>query len=747
MTYCYSHSVGPLYGGWKGGSLFSTDSRKIVTRIMKSNSHDKLFHLKEYNCNNIRRCLRELRVKRDPSTTEMDSLDSSIGAVHSNCIRKIQVTAKECGEHLKVANILSVNKLKQNLKSTLEALTAQNDCLICSINTNINDAECLVPSMTQEIICKQFTAFMHILSNTNTQKLTLNTSSYINSKEKIDTINFAMHCVSTTESECKDTEIRSSELNALKYITEINKLSSLEDLIKIYQPTNVHTHTFTPADDISGQRQIHAFPTKHRISQGQQFFQYSVDIAEEMDGMTERCVLCPESLLQVDKSSEQFHGLLFPKRTRLAAAGTFDQKSNHTMRPHSNNFRDFSSTRNQCLLRQSDTMTAASAEERTVGRNAFSSDSLAAIQETQNLFSDKFTGRSREMTRPCAFEPGTTNKFSQTPTPLSNHPRIAEHSQTSIGAGINSLSPSTETINRNLHSVESITDIANIPKQFYCKKYFTPNLNHYRGGGRAIYNLTERIRQAKEKFYCSGGLQTMNHYASQKQNFTDIGDITNPFSMNYYEKNPSGASRSGPYRTESLADMKAIPDPFSPKGLSTGQQYFGNVDITKKTANTQEYITQPYARYTPSEIEDINAYPEFVREDQAIGKKALTREECEELRGISPITDKEQRKSPIINRYELSDDELNDLKNLPDIVDSQYAIGRGIRSEEEIQEIQALPDIHSYSPVSDWKLLTKSNRSTSGLANSGLQSAYVAPDMRSHHFDSPVSSEYIMHRQ
>ncbi|KAK6102794.1 hypothetical protein QQG55_9930 [Brugia pahangi] len=471
---------------------------------MKSNSHDKLFHLKEYNCNNIRR---ELRVKRDPSTTEMDSLHSSIGAVHSNCIRKIQVTTKECGEHLKV------------------------------------------PSITQQIICKQFTATMNILSNTNTQKLTLNASPYINSKERIDTINFAMHwlknstahllpfldtilgplhvmtlspnqlialirhlrhlcqevpyladSVSTTESECKDTEIRSSELNALKYITEINKLSSLEDLIKIYQSTNVHTHTFTPADDISGQRQIHAFPTKHRISQGQQFFQYSDDIAEEMDGMRERCVLCPESLLEVDKSSEQFHGLLFPKRMRLAAAGTFDQKSNDTMRPHSNDFRDFSSTRNQFLLRQSDTMTAASAEERTVGRNAFSSDSLAAIQETQNLFSDKFTGRSREMIRPCAFEPGTTNKFSQTPTSLSNHPRIAEHSQTSIGAGINSLSPSTETINRNLHGVESITDIANIPKQFYCKKYFTPNLNHYRGGGRAIYNLTERIRQAKEKF-------------------------------------------------------------------------------------------------------------------------------------------------------------------------------------------------------------------------------------------------------
>ncbi|EJW82889.1 hypothetical protein WUBG_06200 [Wuchereria bancrofti] len=318
------------------------------------------------------------------------------------------------------------------------------------------------------------------------------------------------------------------------------------------------------------------------------------------------------------------------------------------------------------------------------------------------------------MTRPCAFEPGISSKFSQTPTLLSNHPGIAEHSQTSAGAGRNSLSPSTETINRNLHGAESITDIANIPKQFYCKRYFTPNLNHYLGGGRAIYNLTERIRQAKDKLYSSGGLQTMNHYAFQEQSFADIRDITNPFSMNYYEKNLSGASRSGPYRTESLADMKAIPDPFSPK----------------ETASIQEHVTQPYARYTPSEIEDINAHPEFVREDQAIGKKALTREEYEELRGILPITDKEQTKSPIINRYELSDDELNDLKNLPDIVDSQYAIGRGIRSEEEIQEIQALPDIHSYSPVSDWKLFSKSNRSISDLANSGIQSAYVAPDMR-----------------
>lgn len=34
-------------------------------------------------------------------------------------------------------------------------------------------------------------------------------------------------------------------------------------------------------------------------------------------------------------------------------------------------------------------MTATSAEERTIGRNAFSSDSLAEIQKTQNPFSDE----------------------------------------------------------------------------------------------------------------------------------------------------------------------------------------------------------------------------------------------------------------------------------------------------------------------------------------------------------------------
>ncbi|VDM91814.1 unnamed protein product, partial [Litomosoides sigmodontis] len=140
---------------------------------------------------------------------------------------------------------------------------------------------------------------------------------------------------------------------------------------------------------------------------------------------------------------------------------------------------------------------------------------------------------------------------------------------------------------------------------------------------------------------------------------------------------------------------------------------------------------------------DINAHPEFVREDQVIGKKAFSREEYEELRGIPSITDKEPRKSPIINRYEFPDDEQSDIKNLPDIVDSQYAIGRGARSEEEIREIKALPDIHACSPASHSKLPTAAR----SIPTSDVESsAYVALDMRSRHSNSPVSSEYIAHR-
>uniref|UniRef100_A0A158Q7B6 ZM domain-containing protein n=1 Tax=Elaeophora elaphi TaxID=1147741 RepID=A0A158Q7B6_9BILA len=223
------------------------------------------------------------------------------------------------------------------------------------------------------------------------------------------------------------------------------------------------------------------------------------------------------------------------------------------------------------------------------------------------------------------------------------HPDHSKKIHLINASGSNPLSPSTETINRNLYGVESVTDIANIPKQFYGKS----------------------------------DLQTVNRYAFGEQSLADIRDIRSQFSLNHYEGNPSEVSRSGPYRTKSMADMKFIPDPSFSKG----------------TDSSEDSATRPYARYTTSEIEDINACPEFVREDQVIGKKAFTREEYEELRGIPSITEREPKKSPIINRYELPDDEQSDIRNLPDIVDSQYAIGRGVLSEEEIQEIQALPEM------------------------------------------------------
>uniref|UniRef100_A0A1I7V5Y1 ZM domain-containing protein n=1 Tax=Loa loa TaxID=7209 RepID=A0A1I7V5Y1_LOALO len=335
-------------------------------------------------------------------------------------------------------------------------------------------------------------------------------------------------------------------------------------------------------------------------------------------------------------------------------------------------------------------------------------------------------------TKPRTFNLASITKSNQPSMLLSNR---SENSQTTDEAGRNSFSPSAETINRNLRGVESVTDIANIPKQFHGKRYFTPIWDHYPGGNRAVYNLTEQIRQTKEKLHGYDGfqnvrsdwrnreisqesdLQTVNRYAFGEQSLADIRDIKNPFFGNYYGKNLSETSGIAPYRMKNSTHIRAISEPFSPTG----------------TVSTEGYTTLPYAHYTISEIEDINAHPEFVREDQVIGKKAFTREEYEELRGIPSITDNEQTKSPIINRYELPDDEQNDIKNLPDIVDSQYTIGRSVRSTEEIQEIQALPDIHSYSPVSDAKLLTArsiSNRPTSDMTSPGLLSAYVAPNMR-----------------
>ncbi|KAL3993586.1 BTB/POZ domain family protein [Acanthocheilonema viteae] len=201
-----------------------------------------MVHLKGHDfrrhCNSIGQYLRELRVKRDLITADVtiicaqmqtDFLHSTIGAIYSNCIRRmlkchqtpllisllnrpykvvsavidwmytgqIQVTAEEYGEHLKVVSSLGVEKLQQNMESRLQALAAQNDRIICCINI-ATDPECSVSFMVQEMICKKFVVTMHSLSNTDIQKLTLNAitalvaSPNIKSKEKIDTINFAL---------------------------------------------------------------------------------------------------------------------------------------------------------------------------------------------------------------------------------------------------------------------------------------------------------------------------------------------------------------------------------------------------------------------------------------------------------------------------------------------------------------------------------------------------------------------------
>ncbi|OZC05928.1 BTB/POZ domain protein [Onchocerca flexuosa] len=211
-------------------------------QIINFSLHDKMFHLARHDfqqhCNTVGQYLRELRVKRDLSTADVeiicdqmqtDFLHSSVGAVYSNYIRtmlrghqiplrisllnyqykiisaiidwmytgEIQVTMEEYGEYLKAVNSLGINKLQQNLENTLEALAAQNDYIICSINI-ATDPDCSVSPVVRGIICEKFVATMHTLLDTDIQKLTLNAvtalvaSPTIKSKEKIDTVNFAL---------------------------------------------------------------------------------------------------------------------------------------------------------------------------------------------------------------------------------------------------------------------------------------------------------------------------------------------------------------------------------------------------------------------------------------------------------------------------------------------------------------------------------------------------------------------------
>uniref|UniRef100_A0A915PP23 BTB domain-containing protein n=1 Tax=Setaria digitata TaxID=48799 RepID=A0A915PP23_9BILA len=801
--------------------------------MMNSELHHKIFHLNghdfQQHCNSIGEYLRELRVKRDLSTADIeiicaqmqaDFLHSSVGAIHSNYIRtmlkchqtpfrislrncqfkavsaiidwmytgEIEITAEEYGEHFKVVSGLGVNKLQQNLENTLQILAAQNDFIICCINV-ATDPECLVSSMVRSVICERFVEAMHTLSDSDIQKLTSNaimelvSSPLIKSTGKIDAVNFALQWLKnashsrfldavlgslyiealrsdqlialvqhlrrlyqelpksllapvhvyvcnkqivvssdpkkyakssnvivpnpTTDSgnetesqKSKSVEMIGNELSA-SYIAEINQLPSFEELVQIYQPITNNSQEIFDGHVIA----YKSFPSenqkiseKHCFSQQQQFLQPN------------------------------------DEGTRLAAAGTVtEQSDNATTACHSFGTRDvtsISSVSNQFTSRKSDSVTAASTDERTIGRNAFTTDSLRDIQLIRSPFSRESPVRSScETINRYAFGSESIADINQVPIQFSDRSRTPErlisnpysslssfdqpYSRRAFGVESladlrdipdqfssqdsktrkNAFSPSTETINRNVYGVESILDIESIPKQFFGKRYFTPILEHYPGGSRAIYNLTEQIRQAKDKmhnlnyYFKQGDLQTLNRYAFGEQSLADLREIQNPFSMKYYG-------------TDSLLDSRS----------------------------------SPHKRYTISEIEDINAHPEFVREDQVIGKKAFTREECEELRGIPSITDSDPKKSPIINRYELSDNERSDIQKLPDIVDSQYTIGRNMRSEEEIQEMKELPDMWAHLPIPQLLLIT--------ACFYHISTSFIIVQQ----FDSPATSEYMMHR-
>ncbi|MCP9262735.1 hypothetical protein DINM_005708 [Dirofilaria immitis] len=722
--------------------------------------HSEIFHLKgddfQQHCNNIGQYLRELRMKRDLSTADIEIICDqmqtdfyialSMLKNHQTSFRisllnyqykivsaiidwmyigEIQVKIEEYGEHLKIVNNLGIDKLQQNLENALEILATQNDCIIHCINI-ATDHECLVSSITRKIICEKFIATMHTLLDTDIQKLTLNAvialvknlahlqfldivlesfriealqsnqlillvqhlrrlfqelpknllasiRIYICNKQiiisndstKYAKIDSSETSISEVESKCKSMEIGKMIDDEINATETINKLPNFDELIKIYQPINsnnealIDDHTLK---DLSEFREISNF---HQNTKN------SLDI-------------------------------------RLAAAGTSDEKSDKVIKRLSNgsNSRgNTNSTSNQFPSRNSDITTATSTEERTIGRNAISSDSVAEIQQTPNPFSCDSAKSYKTISADFLIAKISSklikcqHYFQIVPELLNIHELLMNQHAL--------LSFTKRPYVHRTFEAEKLANLRDIPDHFICQKYFTPNLDHYPGGSRAICNLTEQIRQMKDKLYGfesfrnmrnswrnreiseESDLQTVNRYAFSEQSLADINDISSQFSIKHYKENsPSEILRSSPYRIESMTDLKAIPDPFS--------------------------------------------------------LKALTRDEYEELRAIPSITSNESEKLPIINRYELPDDEINDIKNLPNIVDSQCTIGRNIRSEEEIREIQTLPDI--------------------GMKNSGLLSAYVAPPsiypskirefetqnsvIIAQHFDSSASSSTynIMYR-
>uniref|UniRef100_A0A915AXW5 BTB domain-containing protein n=1 Tax=Parascaris univalens TaxID=6257 RepID=A0A915AXW5_PARUN len=307
--------------------------------------------------------------------------------------------------------------------------------------------------------------------------------------------------------------------------------------------------------------------------------------------------------------------------------------------------------------------------------------------------------------------------------------------------------PSQETVNRNAFGTESIAEMGMLPNCFSSKG--GPSYSSISNQRRRMSSILDirvlpehRIESAGSHSQYTVGLPGMDTFrqidslpnisyrsgSSQGLNSsTRRSDITvnrNEFGPestaemrnlpNYFDhpgQQHDGLCRSRSDETinrhafgeESIADINALPNFFDNNGNVRSDQRHGLrggdvsnpcVEISSDTDLTYE---QKRLRYTPSEIMEINAHPHFLPSDYVIGKKHLTREELEELREIPPITG-HNSKLPIINRYEFPPDEVEDIKNLPNITNSQFTVGRRLRSEEELRDLAQLPNLEDKTP-------------------------------------------------
>ncbi|VDK47195.1 unnamed protein product [Anisakis simplex] len=295
---------------------------------------------------------------------------------------------------------------------------------------------------------------------------------------------------------------------------------------------------------------------------------------------------------------------------------------------------------------------------------------------------------------------------------------------------MSSKSRSDETVNRKAYGPESIAEIKNLPNTFekpgvHAERSDT-TLNRRAFGSESIAEINQLPNCFSPHDVSSiRSDETINRRAFGAESIAEINSLPDYFESDGKQQKRSDQTlnrrASGP---ESNAEIKQLPNKVEEKQCinmtvaevnqpnqpgskeAVKPQSKESTNDNKNLPNTNNEgahaiittsepdLSQNMKRlqYTPSEIMEVNAHPDILPSDYVIGKKHLTREEIEELRELPPIAD-ERSKLPILNRYEFTAEELEDLKNLPDITNSQYTVGRRLRSEEELREIADLPSI------------------------------------------------------